>query len=175
MRIGSATAAAAFWLSSCGAPEAPPVLVEAAQIRPMLHYSRELDGQRASVDGYIHVDDGPPGSGGAAMVYTLTSRPRGQGEDLILFAAERGPGPDQIDLPLLGRETIPQMPGAGEILLVDLKNAHFQDSAGAAQSVRDKVRVTGRVASGAGTTDARSPTGQRFRARLTDVTLAAAP
>lgn len=175
MRIGSAAGAAALWLSACGAPEAPPVLVEAAQIKPMLQFSRELDGQRAAVDGYIHIDDGPPGSGGAAMVYTLTSRPRGQGDDLILFAAERGAGPDQIDLPVLGRETIPQMPGAGEILLVDLKNARFQDSAGAAHSVRDKVRVTGRVASGAGTRDDRSPTGQRFRARLTDVTLAAAP
>ncbi|HYC68191.1 hypothetical protein [Brevundimonas sp.] len=175
MRIGWAVAAVVLALSGCGAPEAPPVLIEASQVQPLLQFSDELNGQRVAVDGYVHINDGPEGSGGAAMLYTLTSRPRGQGDDLILFAAEIGTGPNQIDLPVLGREGIPGFPAAGEILTVDVTNARFRDLAGAAHSIRDKVRVTGRVASGAATADDRSPTGRRFRPRLTEVTFEAAP
>ncbi|NJC41071.1 hypothetical protein GGQ87_001329 [Brevundimonas alba] len=175
MRIGVVVAAAALWLSACGAPEAPPVLIEASQVKPLLEFSDELDGKRVMLDGYIHIDDGPDEEGGIAILYTLTSRPRGQGDDLILFEAERGTAANQVDTPLISQRSIPQMPGAGEILLVDLKNAKFQDTAGVAHTVRDKVRVTGRVASFSGVDDDRSPTGKRFRPRLTDVTFEAAP
>lgn len=175
MRIFMVIAAAAVWLSACGAPEEPPVLIEASQIEPLLELSDELDGRRIAVDGYIHIDDGPDEEGGIAILYTLTSRPRGLGDDLVLFEAKRGTGANQVDTPLLDRERIPQIPGAADILLVDLTNAKFQDTAGLAHPLRDKVRVTGRLASFSGIADDRSPTGKRFQPRLTDVTFEAAP
>ena len=174
MRIGLAVAAAVLLLSACGAPEEPPVLVEPSHVEPLLRISAELDGRRVAIDGYIHIATAP-GHAAVAMLYTLTSRPRGQGDDLILFAAERGSAANQIDLPVLSRESVPGMPGAPDILTVDLADARFQDSAGTAHSVRDKVRVTGRLQSGAGVEDERSRTGRRFRPRLVEVTFEPAP
>lgn len=159
--------------AACGAnPEEPPVLVEAAQIRSLLEHSRQYNGHRISVDGYVHIDDGP---GGAAMVYTLMSRPRGLGDDLIRFEAERGTGPNRLDLPVLKSERQPEWAGGGEVLLVDLSNGRFIDGAGKAHSVRDKVRVTGELMSGPGLEDARAPTGWRYRPRLVDVAFEAPP
>lgn len=172
MRVGVMAAVAAFALASCGAPEPSPVLVEASQVRSLLETSDELDGRRVALDGYIHIDDGD--DGGIAMLYTLTGRPNGLGDDLILFEAEQGTGANQIDLPVLNRITLPENAG-GEILQVDMRNIHFQDAAGARHGVKDKVRVVGRLASGPSHEDARSPTGVGYRPRLQDVTLESAP
>jgi hypothetical protein len=172
MRLGMMAAAAALGLASCGAPEAPPVLIEAQQVRSLLETSNALDGRRVAIDGYIHIDDGD--DGGAAMLYTLTSRPNGLGEDLVLFEAELGTGANQVDLPVLNRIALPNN-GGGEILQVDLKNAHFQDAAGARHGVKDKVRITGLLASGPSHEDGRSPSGLGYQPRLEEVTLEAAP
>ncbi|MFN3932548.1 MAG: hypothetical protein ACK4JY_12440 [Brevundimonas sp.] len=158
--------------AACGAkPEEPPVLVEAGQIEPLLEFSRQFNGHRVSVDGYVHIDDGP---GGAAMVYTLMSRPRGLGDALVRFEAERGTGPNRLDLPVKS-ERRPEWAGGHEVLLVDLTNARFIDGAGEAHSIRDKVRVTGELASLPANKDPGSPTGWRHRPRLIDATFEAAP
>jgi hypothetical protein len=169
MRIGIAAAAAAVWLSACGgAPETPPVLIEPSQVRPLLQLSNELDGKRVSVDGYIEVSNGFASQG--ASTYTLTSRPRGQGEDLIRFSATRGAEANQMDTPALNR------PGSlGGVELIDVKKAGYRDASGAVHSVQDKVRVTGVLDSGDAEAYGRSPTGQRFRPRLRDVTFEVAP
>lgn len=161
-------------LAGCGerADEAP-LLVERPYVESRLQLSPELNGKRVSVDGYIHLDNGPNGAA-IAMLYTLNSAPRGQGDDLVTFEGERGEGPNQIDLPVLERTEMPVNAG-GEILTVDLASARYQDSTGAAHPLRDKVRVTGRLRSGAPVEDARAPEGQRYRSRLTDVTLERAP
>lgn len=173
MRTMLAAAAIGVLVTGCGVkPEEPPTLIEAGQITPLLEHSRAYNGHRVAVDGYVHIDDGP---GGAAMVYTLMSRPGGQGEDLILFQAERGTEPNRLDLPVLKREPRPDWAGGGEDLLVDLSNGRFIDGAGEAHAVRDKVRVTGELMSGFGLEDARAPTGWRYRPRLIDVTFEAAP
>jgi len=172
MRLGILAAAAALAVAACGAPEAPPVLVEASQVGALLETSDALDGRQVAIDGYIHIDDGD--DGGAAMLYTLTSRPHGLGDPLVLFEAEQGVEANQIDLPILNRISVPGGAG-GDILEVDLRNIHFQDAAGARHGVKNKVRVTGRLASGPSHEDARSPSGVRYRPRLRDVTLEAAP
>jgi len=159
--------------AACGEkPEKPPVLIEAAQIEPLLEFSRQYNGHRISVEGYVHVDDGP---GGAAMVYTLMSRPRGLGEALIHFEAERGTSPNRLDLPVLKTERRPKWAGGHEILLVDLTNGRFIDGAGVAHSIREKVRVTGELASLPANKDESSPTGWRHRPRLLNATFEAAP
>lgn len=167
-------AMAALFVTACGEPP-PPVLIEPAQIDQTLKYANTLDGQRIAIDGYIHVDDGPDGQGGAAMAYTLTSSPQGQGNQLVLFKTELGKGANQVDFPVLSTETHPGFPGAPETLLVDLKNGRFQDSAGASYPVQKKARVTGRLASGTAREAPGSPTGQSYRPMLTGVTLEAAP
>lgn len=173
MRTMLAAAAIGVLVTGCGVkPEEPPTLIERSQITPLLEHSREYNGHSVSVDGYVHIDDGP---GGAAMVYTLTSRPGGQGEDLIRFEAERGTESNRLDLPVLKREPQPDWAGGGETLLVDLANGRFIDGAGEAHSVRNKVRVTGELMSGPGLEDARAPTGWRYRPRLVDVSFEAAP
>jgi hypothetical protein len=169
MRIGIAAATAALWLSACGGPAAePPVLIEPSQVKPLLQFSDELDGKRVSVDGYIQVGNGFASQG--ASTYTLTSRPRGLGDDLIQFSATRGAEANQMDTPALNR------PGAfGGIELIDPKKAGYRDGSGDVHSVQDKVRVTGVLDSGAADADGRSPTGQRFRPRLRNVTFEVAP
>lgn len=161
--------------AACGAkPEAPPVLVEAAQIEPLLEFSRQFNGHQVSVDGYVHIDNGP-GDAGIAMVYTLTSRPRGQGDELIRFEAERGTTPNTLDLPVIETERLPEWAGGTEVLHVDLARGRFIDGAGVAHSIRDKVRVTGELASLPANKDESSPTGWRHRPRLLDATFEAAP
>lgn len=170
MRIGIAAATAAVWLSACGggAPETPPVLIKPSQVKPLLQLSDELDGKRVSVDGYIQVGNGFTSQG--PSTYTLTSRPRGLGEDLIQFSATRGAEANQMDTPGLNR------PGSfGGIELIDAKKAGYRDASGDVHSVLDKVRVTGVLDSGAADADSRSPTGQRFRPRLRNVTFEVAP
>lgn len=169
------TIAALLLLTACGRPPAPPVLVEESQVEATLWQAAALDGKRVSVDGYIHVDDGREHGANAAMAYTLTSRSRGQGEDLVLFQAELGKAANQVDFPVLSSESMPGFPGAPPTLTVDLKNGRFQDGSGASHPVTDKVRVTGRLASGAEREDGGSLTGKRYRPMLMDVTLAAAP
>lgn len=171
LMLGAATA---LFVTACGEP-APPVLIEPTQVDTLLKYGNTLDGQRISIDGYIHVDDGPDGQGGAAMAYTLTSRPQGLGDDLILFKAELGKDANMVDFPVLSTETMAGFPGAPDTLLVDLKNGRFQDGAGVSHSVQDKARITGRLASGSAREASRSPSGQSYRPLLTDVTLEAAP
>jgi len=167
-------AAAALWVTACAEP-APPVLIEPAQVDASLIQAKTLDGQRIAIDGYIHVDDGPDDQGGAAMAYTLTSSPQGQGKQLVLFKTALGKGANQVDFPVLSTETHPQFPGAADTLLVDLKNGRFQDSAGASHPVTTKARVTGRLASGTARESFSSPTGQSYRPMLTEVTLEVAP
>ena len=169
------TTAAILLLTACGQPPAPPVLVEESQVEATLHQANTLDGKRVSVDGYIHVDDGRDEGAAAAMAYTLTSRMRGQGEDLVLFKAELGKAANQVDLPVLSSEPIAQLPNAPPILTVDLKNGRFQDSAGASHPLTTRVRVTGRLASGTAREDGASLTGQTFSPMLMDVSLEAAP
>ncbi len=170
MRIGLAAAVAGLWLSACGAPQTPPVLIEPSQVRPLLQLSDELDGKRVSIDGYIHVANGFAGQDNRASTYTLTSRPRGLGDDLVQFTARRGGEANQMDLPALNDAN-----AFGGLQLVDAKKARYQDASGASHSVQDKVRVTGVLVSGGPSEDDRSPTGQRFRPRLTNVTFEVAP
>lgn len=182
MRFGITAATAALLLSACGGrePEEPPVLIEAAQVKPLLYWSADLAGRRVMVDGYVDLDNGPTGDA-IAMRPRLTSRPRGLGDALVSFEVERGTGPGQLNLPVVETRGFTNLPAAGEVVIVDLRNARFQDSTGASYPLTEKVRVTGRVAyrslSGQpmGTEDDRSPSGRRFDPRLTDVTLEVAP
>lgn len=169
------TTAAILLLTACGQPPAPPVLVEEAQVEATLRQANTLDGKRVSVDGYIHVDDGRDEGAAAAMAYTLTSRMRGQGEDLVLFKAQMGTKANMVYFPLVKSEPIAQFPGAPPILTVDLKNGQFHDSAGASHPVTTRARVTGLLYSGTAREDGGSLTGKTYNPMMMDVTLEAAP
>ena len=104
MRIGVLVAAAALLLSACGESGKPPVLIEIIADRPLLQFSDEMNGQRVSVDGYIHIDNGLGGEG-IALLYRLTSRPRGLG---------RRPCPVQGDPGDGGQSTGPARVGTAE-------------------------------------------------------------
>lgn len=174
MRFRIIATVVALALGSCAREPEPPVHVEPSQVEALLEHSRDLDGRRVSVDGYVHIDDDSE-NGGIAMVYTLMSRPRGLGDEVITFEAERGTGANRLDLPVLKTERLPDFAGGSEVLTVDLTNARFIDGAGTAHPIRSKVRVTGVLASGPPLEDARAPAGKRYRPRLTDVAFEAAP
>ncbi len=111
----------------------------------------------------------------------LTTAPFGGGEKTVPFQLQRGAGPNQLNLPVLRDETV--FPAAPmRILTVDIAKAAFQDAKGAAHPFADKVRVTGRLRRYEyvqnyfqSDEDRRSPTGRRYKPRLTDVVLDAAP
>ncbi len=163
--------------TGCGkvGPAPPPVLVEASQVEPQIYWASDLNGRRVSIDGYIGFDDGP---GGQAITIgqVLTTRPNGQGDELMRFDLETGAGPNQLNMAVLSRERF--VPNAPETITFDLARTTFQDSAGKPHPLREKVRVTGKLVyfgvSGAGLIaedDSGSPTGKRFKPRLVDLVL----
>jgi hypothetical protein len=173
--------ALALLATGCGkvGPAPPPVLVEASQVEPQIYWASDLNRRRVSIDGYIGFDNGPAGQA-IAIGQVLTTRPNGQGDELMRFDLENGSGPNQLDLAVLSRERF--VPNAPETITFDLAGSTFQDSAGKPHPLRQKVRVTGRLVyfgvGGAGLIaddDSRSPTGKRFKPRLVDLVLETPP
>lgn len=161
-------------VSACARPAEPPVLVEAAQVEPMLHQASDLSGKRVAIDGYLGLDNGQGGQG-IAIGHVLTSRPRGRGDELMRLEVPEGTGPGQLNLPVVSEEGMPGFPGAGTVRTIDMSRAEWRDSAGAAHPLTERVRVTGRVVYVGIDQDPGSPTGKRFNPRLADVTLDAPP
>ena len=171
----------ALAVTGCGklGPAPPPVLVEASQVEPQIYWASDLNRRRVSIDGYIGFDNGRDGQA-IAIGQVLTTRPNGQGEELMRFDLGQGAGPNQLNLPILSRERF--VPNAPETITFDLAGATFQDSAGKPHPLREKARVTGRLiyfgVNGAGLIaddDSRSPTGKRFKPRLVDLVLETPP
>jgi hypothetical protein len=173
----------AFSIGACGKPEpeAPPVLIENSQVESKLHWSSELEGKRVSIDGFIAFDNGRNGEA-IAMGPHLNSQSLGAGRNLIAVQLERGEGANQLNLPVLTTETMPGMPGAPKIVTFDLGESKFQDAAGAPHPLSRKVRATGRLRYAQynrtgimSDEDKRSPSGRRYRPRLTEVSLESPP
>lgn len=173
----------ALTLAACAKPrpQGPPVHVEPSQLESMVFWASDLADRQVSVDGYIGFDNGPSGQG-AATGPDLMTTPDGHGDGLIRFEAEQGKGPNQMDLPVLERRTMPSIPAAPAFLVIDMTHAAWQDAGGKAHPFSEKVRVTGRLtylrvgAAGLWSDeDASSPTGRRFKPRLTDVTFEPIP
>ncbi len=169
--------AVALAMSGCGKsePPAPPVHIEPSQVQRMVHQASDLDGRRIELDGYIGFDNGANGQA-IAIGQVLTTDRDGRGEELIRFDLKQGAEANQLNLPVISRDRF--VPNAPEVVTFDLRKASFQDSAGKAHPLSDKVRVTGRlVYLGLGNTgplsdpDPSSPSGRRFKPRLTDVVL----
>ncbi len=165
--------------TACGRAAGPPVLVDTSQLESQVYWSHELEGRRISMDGYLSFDNGPHGEA-IAMAPQLTTAPFGGGEKTVPFQLERGAGPNQLNLPVLREETI--FPAAPmRIVTVDIAKSAFQDSKGVAHPLAHKVRVTGRLRYEyvqnylQSDEDRRSPSGRRYKPRLTDVVLEAAP
>ena len=170
-------------LAGCGKapPMGPPVVVDASRIEPMVYWSSDLNGRRVSLDGYIGFDNGGAGEA-IAIGEELTTQPLGRGDELIRFDLPRGEGPNQLRLHELGRETFAAAPASGEVTTFDPALTTFQDSAGKAHALDEKVRVTGTLVYPRlgdvgllSDEDRRSPNGRRFKPRLEDVVLEAAP
>ncbi len=169
-------AAAVAALAACSEPApAAPELIEPAMVETMLWRHDVYDGRRIAIDGYIHVDDGPDRKAGVARAFLLTSRPHGGGDDLVLFDTVLGKDANQVDYRVARAFSHPQFRGEADVLVLDMGKGRFQDSAGVSHPVSTRVRVTGRLASGAPKEDAGSPTGRSFRPMLTEVTLDVAP
>lgn len=175
------TLVGALALAGCGEsrPAQPTVVVEGSQVETLVYWSPALDGRRIAIDGYIGFDNGPTGQA-IALGPELTSQPYGKGDELIRFDLERGDGPNQMQLPVLETRTMPSIPAAGAVEIIDVGHATFHDSAGKVHPLDDRVRVTGRLVyarlGGAGLLsdeDRRSPTGRRLKPRLVDVVLEA--
>ena len=171
--------ALALATTACGRVAAPPVLVDASQVESQVYWSHAFADRRISMDGYLSFDNGPNGEA-IAMAPQLTSAPFGGGDKTVPFQLKRGPGPNQLNLPVLREETI--FPAAPmRIVIVDIAKAAFQDSKGVAHPLADKVRVTGRLRYQyvqnyfQSDEDRRSPTGRRYKPWLDDVVLEAAP
>ena len=170
--------AVALAIAACGRAAGPPVVVDASQVESLVYWSHDLEGRRISIDGYLSLDNGSNGKA-IAMGPQLTTAPFGGGEKTVPFELQRGGGPNQFNLPVLHEESFG--PGPVRILTVDIAKAAFQDSKGAAHPFADKVRVTGRLRYEyvqnyfQSDEDRRSPTGRRYKPRLTDVVLEAAP
>lgn len=171
----------ALAVAGCAKPEpkAPPVALQPSQVESLVYWSADLNGQRVSMEGWVHFNNGEDGRA-IAIGPELRSQPRGDGERLIFLDVENGEGPNQLHLPVVHTETIKGMPGAPQILTIDAAKATYQDTAGVAHPLGGKMRVTGKLryvrAGKAGLwsdADTRSPTGRRFKPKLVDVVLEA--
>ena len=162
-------------------PPGPTVVVQPSQVEALLDWSSDLSERRVAIDGYIGFDNGPSGQA-AAMGPELTTAPNHGGDPLIRVEIERGEGRNQLNLPVLSRQTLAWAPQAPATLIVDLSHATYKDAAGTPHALDSRVRVTGRLSyvhlGDAGLMsdpDAASPTGRRFKPRLVDVALEPAP
>ncbi len=163
-------AAGLFGLVACGRPTEPPIVLETAQVESKLRDASDLNGRRVSIDGYIGLDNGAGGQA-IAIGQVLTTVPGGQGDTLIRLNLPQGKSAGELNLPVVGEETIPGMPGAPKILTLDLSRGEWRDTQGLAHPLSDQVRVTGTVAYVGVEDDASAATGKRFNPRLTNVTL----
>jgi hypothetical protein len=158
-------------------PPSPPVPLEPSELDRRVYWAADLNGKLVSIEGYIGFDNGPDGQA-IAVGPELTTEPLGEGDELIGLDVKRGDGPNQLQAPVLETKTMANFPAAPPVLVLDVGRATFKDQAGKAHPLREKVRATGRLTyirvGDVGLwsdEDSRSPTGRRFKVRLTDVVL----
>jgi hypothetical protein len=175
--------AAVLTLAACGkpAPAGPPVVVASSDVDQKLYWASELSDHLVSLDGYVGFDNGKDGQA-IAVGEVLSTQAYGRGKELIRFELERGAGPSQLNLPVLSEEHTLGNPNLPMITTFDVSRATWQDQDGKPHPLTAKVRVTGRLAylriGNAGLMsdeDSSSPTGRRFKPRLTDIVLEPAP
>lgn len=177
--LGALMLAPLLSLGGCAKPRpaGPPVTVEPSQVEQRIYWASDLIDRRVSIDGYIGFDNGPNGQA-IAMGPELNSQPFARGDTLIRVDIERGEKANQLNLPVLERQTLAGVPNAPATLIVDLAKGTWQDSAGKAHPLSEKVRLTGTLdyarVQNVGLIsdpDSRSPNGRRLQPRLTDVVL----
>jgi hypothetical protein len=173
---GSILAATALvlGLAGCLKPAEPPVVLEAAQVEPMLRQASDLSGRRVSIDGYLGLDNGIAGQG-IAIGQVLTTRPDARGDELLRLEAPEGTRAGQLNLPVVSEQGMPGFPGAPKTRTIDMSRAEWRDAAGGVHPLTDRVRVTGRVVYVGIDEDPTSPGGKRFNPRLADIVLDAPP
>lgn len=167
--------AASGLLAACN--QGPPVEVDAAKIEQTLYWSRSLQDKRIAIEGYIGFDNGATGQAIAGGPI-LRTQPYGAGQELLMIGAEFGSGPNQISSP--GMTSKPMFDGAPkdlpQVVTVNPNEMSYFDTMGAPHPINHRVRVIGKLRYALDIKDdTRSPTGQRYRPFMTDVTLEAPP
>jgi hypothetical protein len=109
---------------------------------------QELDSQtswsqkRVALDGYIFLNSASTEESGSVGLSLYTQK-RGQGERLLDLHVKLGAGPNQVQIPVLGKGK-----SAGYQTTkhqVDLGKMAFQDGQGKSHSIDEKVRLSGTV------------------------------